>query len=95
MADNDVGNGADNGAGNADNGADSVQSTGVNENTDKSNSSDENSSKEYVLNLNTHKFHLPSCSSVKQMSNENKGTYTGDRQDLIEQGYEPCKNCNP
>ena len=52
-------------------------------------------SKEYVLNMNTYKFHLPSCSSVKQMSNANKGTYTGSREELIKQGYEPCKNCNP
>lgn len=52
-------------------------------------------SKEYVLNMNTHKFHLPSCSSVKQMSNANKGTYTGSREELIEQGYEPCGNCKP
>lgn len=55
----------------------------------------EATSKEYVLNMNTHKFHLPSCSSVKQMSNANKGTYTGSREELIEQGYEPCGNCKP
>lgn len=53
------------------------------------------SSTEYVLNLNTHKFHYPSCYSVKQMNSENKGTYKGARQDLIDQGYEPCGNCNP
>lgn len=50
---------------------------------------------EYVLNLKSHKFHYPSCYSVAQMSEENKGTFTGDRQDLIEQGYDPCGNCNP
>ena len=50
---------------------------------------------EYVLNLNTHKFHYPNCKSVKIMSAANKGTYTGSREDLIQQGYEPCGNCNP
>lgn len=58
--------------------------------------SDKNgASKEYVLNLNTHKFHLPSCGSVKSMNATNKGVYTGTKEDLIHQGYEPCKNCNP
>lgn len=52
-------------------------------------------STEYVLNLNTHKFHYPDCKSVKIMSAVNKGTYTGSREDLIQQGYEPCGNCNP
>lgn len=52
-------------------------------------------STEYILNLNTHKFHYPDCGSVKQTSEANKGTYTGSREDLIEQGYEPCGNCNP
>lgn len=37
----------------------------------------------------------PSCSSVKQMSDKNKQTYTGSRDDLISQGYDPCKKCNP
>ena len=50
---------------------------------------------EYVLNMNTHKFHLPSCSSVKRMSESNKGIYTGTREDVINQGYDPCKICNP
>lgn len=55
----------------------------------------QNTTTEYVLNMNTNKFHYPSCYSVKRMSNANKGTYKGDRQDLIDHGYEPCKNCNP
>ncbi len=49
----------------------------------------------YILNTNTKKFHKPSCSSVKQMSDKNKQEYTGVRDDLIEQGYSPCGNCNP
>ena len=50
---------------------------------------------EYILNTNTKKFHYPSCSSVKQMKASNKKEYTGSRDDLIVQGYNPCKKCNP
>lgn len=46
---------------------------------------------DYVVNKNTGKFHYPSCNSVKQMSEKNKWYYTGTRDDLIYQGYEPCK----
>lgn len=49
----------------------------------------------YIVNTNTGKFHYPDCSSVKRMSDANKMEYTGSRDDLIAQGYEPCKNCNP
>lgn len=49
----------------------------------------------YILNTNTHKFHYPTCRSVKQMKEKNKQNYTGNRDDVISMGYEPCKNCNP
>ena len=49
----------------------------------------------YVLNTNTMKFHYPSCSSVAKIKDKNKQEYTGSRADLISQGYEPCKICNP
>ncbi len=49
----------------------------------------------YILNTNTKKFHYSSCSSVNQMNESNKQEYTGNRDDLITQGYEPCKRCNP
>lgn len=50
---------------------------------------------EYVLNVNTKKFHKPTCSAAKQMKEENKQEYSGSRDNLITQGYEPCKKCNP
>ena len=50
---------------------------------------------EYVLNTNTKKFHYPTCFSVGQMKQKNRLDYTGSRDDLISQGYVPCKNCNP
>lgn len=49
----------------------------------------------YILNTSSRKFHLPDCSSVSSMKEENKSTYTGSREDLIEQGYEPCGQCKP
>lgn len=49
----------------------------------------------YILNTNTKKFHYPSCSSVDQMKESNKQEYTGSRDDLINQGYDPCGRCNP
>lgn len=50
---------------------------------------------DYIVNKNTGKFHHTWCSSVDQMSEKNKRYYTGDRDDLVSQGYEPCKRCNP
>lgn len=50
---------------------------------------------DYVLNTNSMRFHLPSCSSVDQMSEQNRQDFHGTRESLIEQGYEPCGNCNP
>ena len=48
----------------------------------------------YILNMNSMKFHKPSCSSVSDMSEENKETFNGSREELIQEGYEPCGRCN-
>ena len=50
---------------------------------------------EYVLNINNRKFHRPDCGSVKQMKDKNREDYTGTREMLIRQGYEPCGQCRP
>lgn len=50
---------------------------------------------DYVLNINTLKFHDPNCNSVDKMSEKNKKLYTGNREALISQGYSPCGNCKP
>ncbi len=50
---------------------------------------------DYILNTNTHKFHYPSCGSVKQMAEKNKQAYSGSRDDVIAMGYDPCKKCDP
>lgn len=49
----------------------------------------------YILNTNTHKFHKPDCSGVKDMKEKNREEYTGTREELIEEGYEPCGRCRP
>lgn len=49
----------------------------------------------YVLNTNSHKFHLPDCQGAASIKEENRQEFTGSRDDLIESGYEPCKQCNP
>ena len=49
----------------------------------------------YVLNTNTHKFHKENCESVRDIADSNKEVYTGNREDLINMGYEPCKRCKP
>ena len=49
----------------------------------------------YILNKNTKKFHYSSCGSASRISEKNKGTYTGARDELISQGYSPCGNCEP
>lgn len=49
----------------------------------------------YVLNTNTHKFHKENCESVRDIAGSNKEVYTGNREDLINMGYEPCKRCKP
>lgn len=54
-----------------------------------------NTTAAYILNTNTHKFHIPSCSSVDQMKESNKKAFNGTRDEAIAQGYDPCKRCNP
>lgn len=50
---------------------------------------------EYILNTNTKVFHLPECSYVGSISDENKEVYTGTRDSVADMGYEPCGHCNP
>lgn len=49
----------------------------------------------YILNTNSKKFHYPDCSSVGKIKNNNRGEFSGTRDELIAQGYSPCGNCNP
>ena len=64
---------------------------GAGSGTDSTNNSEET----YVLNTSTHKFHRPSCSSVNDMKEKNKKIVTESREEIIEEGYAPCKRCKP
>ena len=77
--------------------ADTLGSVGLNstQTTNPTSTSDSAIKTDYVINTNTNKFHYPSCSSVDQMSEENKQFFTGSRDDLVAQGYSPCGRCNP
>jgi endonuclease YncB( thermonuclease family) len=48
----------------------------------------------YIGNSNSHKFHYPSCKSSSKIAEKNKVTFSS-RDEAINQGYVPCKNCNP
>ncbi len=50
---------------------------------------------DYILNTNSHRFHYPWCSSVKEMSEHNRKEFYGSREELIEEGYKPCSVCEP
>lgn len=49
----------------------------------------------YILNTNTMKFHNEKCRSVKDIKPENKESFNGAREWLIDNNYSPCGICNP
>ena len=55
----------------------------------------EEQERDYILNTRSMRFHEPSCPSVEDMSSRNKKEFSGLRSDLIDQGYQPCNQCNP
>ena len=69
----------------------SSSSSSTHQSTSSSSSSDSGS---YVGNANSGKFHESYCSGVSKMSEGNK-VYFSSRNDAINQGYVPCKMCNP
>lgn len=77
------------------------ESTLMETDTSSSNEAGDNVSKEieqegeYILNTNTMKFHLPSCSSVDQIKEENRKKVTSRREKIIDEGYLPCQRCKP
>ena len=48
----------------------------------------------YCGNKNSKIFHIDNCGSVKTMSEGNK-VYFSTRDEFIQNGYTPCKRCNP
>ena len=55
----------------------------------------DNQKHDYILNNKTKKVHRPDCSSIQDVAKANKEEYTGYLKTLIEEGYTPCKKCNP
>ncbi len=51
--------------------------------------------REYVLNTNSMKFHLPTCSGVEKMLENNKEVVEATREAVMDEGYKPCGICNP
>lgn len=49
----------------------------------------------YILNTKSKTVHKPTCSSVTNMSESNKKTYTGSLSDLLNEGYKTCGSCHP
>lgn len=47
---------------------------------------------EYIGNMNSKKFHLPTC---KNLPAEKNRVYLSSRQEAIDGGYAPCGNCDP
>lgn len=69
--------------------------TPENETAGNPSSGDTSGQQTYILNTNTHKFHLPDCSGVADIKGKNREEYTGTREELTSQGYEPCGRCHP
>ncbi len=46
-----------------------------------------------IVNTNTHKYHVPTCSKADDIYVDNKG-YSNNEQLLISQGFTPCKVCH-
>ncbi len=49
----------------------------------------------YIVNINTKKFHTPTCDAAKDIAPGNRKQYKGLRQNLVNNGYTPCGRCNP
>ena len=47
----------------------------------------------YILNTNSMKIHLPTCSSVSDMAEHNKLGANDDIEELKKMGYSPCQKC--
>ena len=49
----------------------------------------------YILNINSKKYHLPSCHSASRIKAGNKKEFSGSRQEVQELNYQPCGICKP
>lgn len=54
-----------------------------------------NSDLYFIINTNSKKFHKYSCNHALKTSVENKAVSYKTSEELIKEGYSPCKVCNP
>lgn len=59
------------------------------------NDSQPGTTRSYILNTNTRVFHNPDCKSTTKMSEKNKTSLEGTREEAIALGYSPCAICRP
>jgi len=52
-------------------------------------------SHEYWINTESGKFHFPTCHTIKNPEDAHWQVYSGNRNDLISQGYDHCGVCDP
>lgn len=74
---------------------DTAVDTGDTEFDDTTTSASDVEAMSYVLNTSSKKFHVPDCSGVASMKESNRQDFTGSREELIGEGYEPCGICKP
>ncbi len=72
-----------------------IVTTDTSSGADMDRSGNPSSSVTYVLNTNTHKFHVPTCYSVGHMAEKNRQDVNMTRDEIIAMGYSPCGNCHP
>ena len=49
----------------------------------------------YIVNIETKKFHYEDCGVAIKTKDENKESYNGTVDWLLDNGYEPCRKCKP
>lgn len=49
--------------------------------------------KQYILNTNTKKYHIPGCDAINDIAENNRVEYTGTSDLLEAEGYTACKRC--
>lgn len=50
---------------------------------------------DYILNINSKKFHKITCKNAADIKPENRQKYSGTRKSLTAMGYRACGGCNP
>lgn len=73
---------------------DSSSSSSTDKGTGFTGYTDENTSS-YVVNISSKKFHKADCKNADKISDKNKEIVNESRDELISNGYEPSKCCNP